>query len=290
MPESLLSHSSVLIFGRIVEDLQITQPSSAAATDIAVATHNHKPTSGHTTNDGQALSNGDLVLILRGKNRGLYLVPASDSSAWAEQVVVEGTVYKVTGGLHTNEHWAAKINSAGKVKFQKTNPGSPVYRKGKNKQLEDQLIGEDTKFARIYAFSFEGAYYELPQPALFMVHGDGDEITPNDLPDEFASRSPTSPSITGLPAADFQFSDDMRYWSYDKADYTIRLDIESGMFEQVLLDLMLAGDNFGSGMAGATVRGATVRGATVRGATVRGATVRGATVRGATVRGGGGGD
>jgi hypothetical protein len=175
-------------------------------------------------------------------------------------------------------------------------------RRGNNRQLENQLAKEgtgagakDVQFARIYAFSFEGAYYELPQPALFLVHGDGDEITPGNLPPDHASRAPTEPSMTGLPAADFQFSDDMKYWSYDKADYTIRMDIESGMFEQVLLDAIFGDDIFGGGMAGATVRGATVRGATVRGATVRGATVRGATVRGATVRGatvrgGGGGD
>jgi hypothetical protein len=174
------------------------------------------------------------------------------------------------------------------IKYDKSASG----KKGVNKQLEDQLIKDkDSKFARIYAFSFEGAYYELPQPALFLVHGDGVLVTPGNNPPDHASRAPTEPSVTGLPAADFQFSDEMRYWTYDKADYTIRMDIQSGMFEQVLLDLGLDGDPMaGATVRGATVRGATVRGATVRGATVRGATVRGATVRGATVRGGTGGD
>ena len=164
-------------------------------------------------------------------------------------------------------------------------------RKGNNNQLGDQLTS-DSNFARIYAFSYEGAYYELPWPALFLVHGDGDPVTPATAgvtnPGKNASRAPTDPSRTGLTAADFQFSDDVKFWTYDKADYTVRLDVETGMFEQVLLDVIFDGGP--GGIAGANVRGANVRGANVRGANVRGANVRGANVRGANVRGGGGGD
>ncbi len=165
-------------------------------------------------------------------------------------------------------------------------------RKGNNNQLGEQFI-PGSKFARIYAFSYEGAYFELPWPALFLVHGDGEPVTPATAgvtnPGKNAARAPTDPLKTGLTAADFQFSDGVQYWTYDKADYTVRMDVETGMFEQVLLDVIFDGGGLG-GTAGANVRGANVRGANVRGANVRGANVRGANVRGANVRGGGGGD
>ena len=32
------------------------------------------------------------------------------------------------------------------------------------------------QFARIYAFSFEGAIYQLPRPPLFLVHGWGKAV------------------------------------------------------------------------------------------------------------------
>ena len=47
-------------------------------------------------------------------------------------------------------------------------------RKGNNNQLGEQVT-PDSKFARIYAFSYEGAFYELPWPALFLVHKDGEK-------------------------------------------------------------------------------------------------------------------
>ncbi|GLS33411.1 hypothetical protein GCM10007937_51220 [Mesorhizobium albiziae] len=73
-------------------------------------------------------------------------------------------------------------------------------------------------------------------------------------------------------------------WSYEKADYTIRMDVETGMFEQVLLDAML------DGPGGFDARGANARGANARGANARGANARGANARGANARGGGNSD
>ena len=183
-----------------------------------------------------------------------------------------------------------KISDAATKGKVKKLPG----RNGVNNQLGEQFYNEDSKFARIYAFSFEGAFCELPCPALFLVHGEGEEVSPDNKPGNLAARAPNSPLITGLSAADFQFADDVRFWSYDKDDYSIRMDVETGMFEQLLLDAAFGGDGFGgmagANMRGANVRGANVRGANVRGANVRGANVRGANVRGANVRGGGGGD
>ena len=51
---------------------------------------------------------------------------------------------------------------------------------GANHFLRDQLTpvsGDPAPtFARIYAFSYEGTFYNLPKPAIFLVHGPGQEL------------------------------------------------------------------------------------------------------------------
>ena len=117
----------------------------------------------------------------------------------------------------------------------------------------------------------------MPNPTLFLVHGDGESATDN-LPTGQGSRAPFDPSRSGVAAADFQFADDIMVWTYDKADYTIRMDVATGMFEQVLLDAFFGGN--GMAVSGAKVSGAKVSGAKVSGAKVSGAKVSGAKARG----------
>lgn len=167
-----------------------------------------------------------------------------------------------------------------------------------SKQIRHGEDGDDDKarFARIYGFSFEGTYYDLPRPVLFLVHGPGVAAETHADPRAGAggaaalarrvARSPDDPSRTGVAAPDFSFADGLMVWSYDKADYTIRMDVETGMFEQVLLDACF-GDGGGGRVSGAMVGGAMVGGPSARGAMVRGAMVSGAMVRG---RRGGRGD
>jgi hypothetical protein len=81
--------------------------------------------------------------------------------------------------------------------------------------------------------------------------------------------------LTGVNAADFEFADDVRVWSYDKADYTIRMDVLTGMFEQVLLDNFFDDVGTSTRLAGAKVSGAKVSGAKVSGAKVSGAKLSG---------------
>ena len=163
---------------------------------------------------------------------------------------------------------------------------------GDNKQLDDQFAftgekdGDQTPgFAKIYGFAFEGTYFDLPVPVIFLVHGKGQSATDDNLPGNLGSRAPNEPSKSGVAAADFQIANDIRVWSYDKADQTMRLDVSAGMFEQVLLDAFFGGD--GGGVSGAKVSGAKVSGAKVSGAKVSGAKVSGAKVSGAKARGSG---
>jgi hypothetical protein len=152
-----------------------------------------------------------------------------------------------------------------------------------NTFLQDQLVPNNLKFARIYAFSFEGAVYALPKPALFLVHGNGADTGvggPN-------PRSTMDQS--GVAAREWEFAaslppgnGDLRYWEYEKGDFSIRFDTEAGPFEQILLAAVLrsgadiadrSGANLGI-RSGANVSGANVSGANVSGANVSGANVR----------------
>jgi hypothetical protein len=124
--------------------------------------------------------------------------------------------------------------------------------------------------ARIYGFSFEGQYYDLVRPAVFLVHGEGEQA---------ANRLAKTGTVGEPPA----FADDVRIWQYDRADFSLRLELDVGPLERILLEAELPLD--GPAYAGANVRQA---GANVRlrqaGANVRYA---GANVR---LRGGGSGD
>ena len=96
----------------------------------------------------------------------------------------------------------------------------------------------------------------MPRPVLFLVHGDGvpvSEVPQAGLAAFRPARAPGEPSLTGLAVADFQFSDYVLAWSYDKADYSIRMDVETGMFEDILLDAMLGGGSDGMDARGMTL-------------------------------------
>jgi hypothetical protein len=111
------------------------------------------------------------------------------------------------------------------------------------------------------------------------VHGDG-ELVAEDLGTFSAARSPSPTGLTGLAAADFDFADGLRVWSYDKADYTVRMDVETGMFEDVLLGM------FGGGPGGMESAGMNARGMNARGMNARGMNARGMNARGMNARGG----
>jgi hypothetical protein len=147
------------------------------------------------------------------------------------------------------------------------------------------LLG--VNFARIYAFSFEGAIYALPRPTLFLVHGAGSTI---DAEDWKGGRSSLDQS--GVVAREWEFSGDkhLSYWEYEKGDFSLRLDTEAGPFDQILLAAALRA---GADMAdratgirsGASVSGASLSGASLSGASLSGASLSGASLSGASLRG-----
>ncbi|NIA70664.1 hypothetical protein HBA54_18865 [Pelagibius litoralis] len=92
--------------------------------------------------------------------------------------------------------------------------------------LTDKLDPElKPGLARIYGFSFEGSYYKLQAPYVFLVHGPGVDI-----------KEPTSVADTGIEMKDERFLEGVKMWSYDKVDFSVRIDIVSGWMEEILLD------------------------------------------------------
>jgi hypothetical protein len=122
----------------------------------------------------------------------------------------------------------------------------------------------DNNFARIYGFTYDGAYFEMATPVLFTVEGKGEDA--KDAP------------VPGPNTRDKEFVESLLFWSVDQTKKTVRLDVEIGKFENLLLDS--SGDG-GMGLSGARVSGARVSGARVSGARVSGARVSGARVCGA---------
>jgi hypothetical protein len=143
------------------------------------------------------------------------------------------------------------------------------------------------QLARIYGFSFEGVFYALPRPSIFLVHGDGVPVGDWDQPSTLEQA--------GTLAREWDFSgnnrsQDLVSWQYEKSDLSLRLDTEAGPFEQILLMATLRGGGDVSGAnlgirSGANLAGANLSGANLSGANLSGANLAGANLAGANLRG-----
>lgn len=252
MTETLLSTSNILLFGREITDLLIAGSETHAAS--CRPDGDDGPEDGDGPGDGNGPGDGD----------------RSDGGDGA--------------GASGSDIYPGRGRPGGSPPGDKHNPSNGA-RRGETHWLWWQLERSDARLARIYGFSYEGAYFDLPRPVVFLVHGAGQpavrdsRVTGASATEAQLARAPRKPSVSGVAAADFGIADDIRVWSYDKADYTIRMDIETGMFEQVLLDVVFDGGGWGS-VSGAKVSGAKVSGAKVAGAKVAGAKVGGPRFRG----------
>jgi hypothetical protein len=128
-----------------------------------------------------------------------------------------------------------------------------------NRFLLNQLtLATDPKFARIFAFSYEGSFFDLQRPALFLVHGDGIEPdTPDAIVDPnltFLDRAPASFGRTGLGTQAGSFAAGVKAWAYDRADFTIRMDADTGTFDTLLLSAELGGWDGPTRSAGSVAR------------------------------------
>jgi hypothetical protein len=87
--------------------------------------------------------------------------------------------------------------------------------------LRDQLAASEPGLAMVYGYSYQGQYQTLARPALFLVHGAGVAATEEN---------------SGVAATSQEFSPDIKCWEYDRGDFSLRLDIDSGPLERILIE------------------------------------------------------
>ena len=281
MTESLLSFSSVMLFGIEIEDIEISDRRTTWR--VRYAFPNTVRLSGLP--DVEGIKDGDFIVLLNSNvpsQRSVYRV--KDPGRWTRIPIRIGD----TVALHNPEQslnqkymrWeVVRDNRVIKFKVDRDRRRGARRRRGANRQLEDQF-GPDARLARIYGFSFDGSYYELPKPVIFLIHGNGIPASEATAATVNRARAPRAPELTGLAAAGFDFGDDVRVWFYDKADYTVRMDVETGMFEEVLVRAELGGGPGGMESAGMNARGMNAQGMNARGMNARGMNARGMNARG----------
>jgi hypothetical protein len=232
MVESLLSPSSVKLFGRVLNQLYVL--SMEHAKEGAKAAAKVAKDKLHANPNATAVEVRAAVVDFVQS----YKVTNADQSvgAWAVEnaVVLAAARPSATGKT---------VVKAAKVKASTYDVAYPKL--GQNRFLRSQLDADDRQLSVIYSFAFEGRYYDLPRPTVFLVHGDGLPITPA------GSGSRTNLDIAGVIAKEWEFSEsltpgdqklnDLRVWEYDKGDFSIRMDIETGPLEQILLAAMMRG-------------------------------------------------
>lgn len=108
-------------------------------------------------------------------------------------------------------------------------PGTGERRSRPGSFVLAQLLTESAGFARIYAFSYQNEIFDLAKPALFVVNGDGERIRKR-------------VGVTGAARFDHYVAMDLRVWAYDRADFSVRLDVMTGTFDRILIDYELGED------------------------------------------------
>jgi hypothetical protein len=264
MAETLLTPSSIKMYGRILRDLKYTD-------DAPVIGAN---------NFLQRQLAGFAPITLTGTTTAAnpHVTGVSSTAGLA----VGMTVSAVTGAVSVFMPNTTIVAIIPPNSFD-VNPNASVGAQ----DITILAASNNTNFARIYAFSFEGAVYSLPKPSIFLVHGTGKRADAN-------PRS--NVEISGVAAREWELAksgttdpieEQLRYWEYEKGDFSLRLDTEAGPLEQILLAAAIRGPDYSPDRSGANLgvrSGANLSGANVSGANVSGANVSGANVSGANVR------
>ena len=266
MPESLLNVSNVFLFGVLIEDVRfkkLDRKLPTAGKKVTVATtHKLDDLTGHLWIDGVKVKKNDTVLVKDQDDEtkdGVYKVDDATTAWKRDETVADKTLVQAeNGAVHGKEIWRLRQSKPGGktlYRIKRHRAGLEEQRSGSNRFLAEQF--DKARFARIYGFSYEGHYYDLPRPTVFLVHGKGHPLTEDDGAGSSASnpaRAPRSPNFSGVSTANFQFADEMRVWSYDKADYTVRMDVETGMIEDVLLQVELDDEGMDAFLSGQRAR------------------------------------
>ena len=289
MPESLLSFSAILLFGRKLDDLAIVAngiSDPVVMADAVVFTKRDLPEAAADVRvKGIKIKDNQGVLVKHSKEdtkTGLKkLNNAAGTYSWIPGLSDgdEGMVRVEHPKKRHDEYWNMDQKSATESKVTR----NKSVGRGNNTFVGDQL-DEDACFARIYGFSYEGDYFDLPSPTLFLVHGDG----------ELASQKGKEQSKDN-PSNRSRAPRDPFNWRYGGSRFSICRTISGcGIMTRLTTPSEwtwrpVCSSRFCStprlvtadfGVSGAKVSGAKVSGAKVSGAKVSGAKVSGAKARG----------
>jgi hypothetical protein len=250
MPETLLTPSSIKLFGRIMRGISIDSSSLGLASYLGGNNFLRQQLSGgNIILSGNVTAGSANVPVNLPLDVGLSL--ASDTNPNNVLNISDGD----SNGTVIDEESTCTVTVSGGVVTLVLTDSASALKTAKNTPLILQA-GSPPKFARIYSFSFEGAFYTLPRPSIFLVHGYG----------QWAGDWTTNSSLdqAGVAGKDWDFSgtlasagpDDVYYWEYEKGDFSLRLDAETGPFEQILLAATLRG---GADMADRSGQGLGIR-------------------------------
>jgi hypothetical protein len=292
MAENLLTPSSIKLYGRVVNDLNFRYDSNSVVSGANNFLQNQLG-AGPVTVSGVTTTAAATASTVTAVSSVVGLVPGMTVTAGPPATPVFSPNTTITSiGPGTGQAPSFTISAPALVAV----PGGASI---------TAVLTAKPNFARIYAFSFEGAIYTLPRPSMFLVHGAGAAVDitaiagqagPNPM-----STGRTNTDVSGVVAREWEFAapggganSDLRYWEYEKGDFSIRLDSEAGQFEQILLAAALrAGadmaDRSGASLgvrSGASLAGASLAGASLSGASLSGASLSGASLSGASLRNG----
>ena len=261
MAETLLTPSSVKLFGRVVTSLTYTDDTDNFPPKLGNNNFLEAQLASKYTKDinGCVTVMGNAEVDVPSLD---YLAPGMSISGPGATIPANTTINKLTLA-------GSKIILSQNAGVNHPAPGGVT--------LKVVLL---PMFARIYAFSFEGAIYSHPRPSMFLVHGPGRLV-------DVGAFGRTTLDQSGVMAREWEFSKldpnlgaDIRYWEYEKGDFSIRLDTEAGPLDDILLSaVMRAGadtaDRTGLGVrSGAHLAGAHLSGAHLAGAHLSGAHLR----------------
>lgn len=303
MTENLLTPSVIKLFGRVMTDLKFDYDPRTVVI-------------GYNNLLQRQLANGSISVSIT----GVVITNPSPPPAYLDTISNVSTTVGLSPGMSVSASYPPPAGSpAGTPSIEVFSDDAVIWTVGPGNSFKVfpppingmppsapniSIVAEGgfkqkPKLARIYGFSFEGAYYGLPKPSIFLVHGTGTPAGNWAYPStveqsgvaarEWDFSGPTGYNAAGPSPTSPTSTKDIFYWEYEKGDFSIRFDTEAGPFEQILLVATLRA---GADMAdratprsGASLSGASLAGASLSGASLSGASLSGASLSGASLRG-----
>lgn len=180
---------------------------------------------------------------------------ATDTNAWKTESLLEDSTVRLFGRVLSDLKIDSDRNDYYDNKHKSYPQGNSPRAQSRNRFLAQQLGSASSQFARIYCYSYQGHMIEMTRPAIFLVQGDGVPV---------AGSTGQEVGLSGVASGDSSFAPDVKMWIYDRADYTMRLDVESGSFDRVLFEFEQGGGIIAGSMQGGDAEGPSAGGAPPR--------------------------